>query len=134
MKRIVVLLFCFMRCLQLASQNSPDVLQYDFTIKLSDRHDTIHGEARLRFINKKAPVVLFDLASQQANGKGMQVTGIFRDNISKNKLEYTHNNDRLEINLPTDNRDTQDVFIQYKGIPADGLIISKNKYGQRTFF
>ena len=30
--------------------------------------------------------------------------------------------------------DTSTFFIRYKGIPADGLIISKNQYGSRTFF
>src|SRR5688572_28238712 len=134
MKKTRLLVLGFLCCFQLASQTVPDVLQYDFTTTLSDKHDTLYGEARIRFLNKKAPTVLFDLASQQTNGKGMRVTGIFRDNISKSKLEYSHINDRLEIKLPTDNRDTQDVFIQYRGIPADGLIISKNKYGQRTFF
>ena len=84
MKKTRLLVLGFLLCLQLASQNSVDVLQYDFSITLSDKHDTVIGEARIRFINKKSPAVVFDLASQHPNGKGMQVTGIFRDNISKN--------------------------------------------------
>lgn len=30
--------------------------------------------------------------------------------------------------------DTTTCVISYSGIPADGLIISKNQYGSRTFF
>ena len=51
-------------------------------------------------------------------------------------LLFTHENDKIKIKLPrkllVDEKDT--IAIEYKGIPSDGLIISKNKYGKRTFF
>ena len=45
-------------------------------------------------------------------------------------------NDSLVISLkkPAAKNETRTFEIVYQGIPADGLIISKNKYGDRTFF
>ena len=42
----------------------------------------------------------------------------------------------MEINLasPSVKDEIKKFTINYSGIPSDGLIISKNKYGDRTFF
>jgi aminopeptidase N len=52
------------------------------------------------------------------------------------QLKYSHDNDRLKINLPskTNSGDQLDFLIRYSGIPTDGFVISKNKFGERTFF
>ena len=57
--------------------------------------------------------------------------------VSEGKtLAYTHENDALTIQLPTpaivDQRSSYTVI--YKGVPATGLKIANNKYGDRTFF
>ena len=58
-------------------------------------------------------------------------------------LVFQHKNDRLKIsigqrltNLPTGQAGNEQLTfeITYKGIPQDGLIIGKNKYGDRGFF
>jgi aminopeptidase N len=109
-----------------------DVLHYQYIITLNDNNDSIQGSATIRFINKPSSLVSFDLASIRS-GKGMLVTGVFWDPISRNPAEFKHNNEKLII-TPRPSSDTTTVYIHYKGIPSDGLIISKNKYGHRTFF
>jgi aminopeptidase N len=51
-------------------------------------------------------------------------------------LSYTHSGDVLSIVLKESLQKgkSYDISIRYSGIPADGLIISKNKFGHRTFF
>lgn len=64
-----------------------------------------------------------------------QLTWISLDeNGTESPLDYLHQNDRILIHRPLSKNDTVRVHIQYKGVPKDGLIISKNKYGHRTFF
>jgi aminopeptidase N len=49
----------------------------------------------------------------------------------------SHSNDVLSfprLNPAKNANDTEIVTIYYHGVPDDGLVISKNKYGQRTFF
>ena len=38
------------------------------------------------------------------------------------------------LDSPASAGSTVELFMTYSGIPADGLIISKNKFGNRTFF
>ena len=47
---------------------------------------------------------------------------------------FKQENDKLIIPSKFNIDDTAEVIINYRGIPADGLIISKNKFGKRTFF
>ena len=51
-------------------------------------------------------------------------------------VNYTHEKDALLIPLPSLSKKDQRLqfVITYHGIPATGLIIDDNKYGDRTFF
>jgi hypothetical protein len=51
-------------------------------------------------------------------------------------FSFTHARDTLFISLPQDvpAKTVKTIAVTYAGIPADGLIISKNKWGERTFF
>ena len=108
-----------------------DVLNYSFSLQLSDASDTIVGKAsiKIRFLTNTDQLKL-DLTSTE-KGKGMIVTAVTRD---LNQLSFVHENDKLAIPLNQNSGDTTSLVIYYKGIPADGLIIAKNKYGHRTFF
>ena len=115
------------------SQNNIDVLHYKFNIGLNDVNDTIHGvaEIKVKFINPSS-MVDFDLTKAKANSKGMTVMNI-------EGYEYTsriHENNKLHIRLPKryNTGDTITFVISYSGIPTDGLIISKTKFGHRSFF
>ena len=56
--------------------------------------------------------------------------------VNDSKLSYEQKDNRLIIHLitPSKKDEIRTYEISYSGIPADGLIISKNKYGDRTFF
>ncbi|MGC4020445.1 MAG: M1 family metallopeptidase [Cyclobacteriaceae bacterium] len=56
--------------------------------------------------------------------------------LNGTKLNFSHLNDRLKINLKAPSKVNENLIfkIVYKGEPADGLIIGKNKYGDRGFF
>jgi len=117
-------------------QSKVDVLDYKFSIELNDKNDTIYGAAqiKLRLLNK--PTIIIDLALQnRSNGKGMIVDSINRGREVR-YIEYP-GGQRIGLQFSDKNLrhdDTLDLTIFYHGVPEDGLIISKNKYGRRTFF
>ncbi|MGZ3938055.1 MAG: M1 family aminopeptidase [Flavisolibacter sp.] len=113
-----------------------DVLHYTFTIDLNDKTDTIDCSATITFVNnKRQSKVFFDLANVNADGKGMRVESVIEENAEWGRLETRQEEDKLFITLNNNlQKDTERVTIFYKGVPRDGLIISKNKYGDRTFF
>ncbi len=115
------------------AQSKVDVLHYKYSIELNDNTDTIYGQAeiKLKFIRAVSSFKL-DLILQNDKGKGMKVDGITGPGIRG----FVRQGDSLEIILfyPVSMNDTASFIVTYHGIPSDGLIISKNKYGQRTFF
>lgn len=128
---------CLIFCLNsLFAQSTIDVLHYKFEINLSDQSDTLNGKAEIRFVitqwNKS---VSFDLTNLNSNGKGMIVTKADFDSPTL-QTSFQQQNDKLTITplFSYKQGDTLDAVITYKGIPSDGLIIGKNKYGNRTFF
>lgn len=111
-----------------------DVRHYDFRIELNDTTNVVRGEATVTILFKR-PVTDFelDLVNQKVAGMGMKITRIM---LNKTSLKYTHQNDRVKITLPAIAKtgDVLSFIIDYGGTPQDGLIISKNKFGDRTFF
>lgn len=118
-----------------AKAQNIDAIHYKYTIIVSDTTDTIYGQAKITAIALK-PLQRFtiNLGSLQESGKGMQVENIF--DTYKRSLLFSFTNDTIHISLHNKiNKGDSVLFtIEYKGIPPDGLIISKNKYGHRTFF
>jgi aminopeptidase N len=118
------------------AQSNIDVLHYKFEIELNDQTDTIYGKTTIIFISKDSiSFSAFDLANRYKS-KGMILTG--GSMIKGNSLiaKISHEKDKLiyyyqKTLLPDD---TIKISVSYKGIPSDGLIISKNKFGDRTFF
>ena len=114
-----------------------DVIDYVFKIELSDTTDEIIGEATIdvRFLADGIGSLRLDLvnATKDLDGKGMTVSRVMRDG---KPVEYRHENDAVSIKLPAAVKADQRVqfTITYKGIPATGLKIANNKYGDRTFF
>ncbi|MEI9921254.1 MAG: M1 family metallopeptidase [Bacteroidota bacterium] len=112
---------------------NPDisVSHYIFKLELSDTSDEIAGEASVT-VKFKKPVTSFDLnlIGKAEGTTGMEVTSV---TLSGKPVEYTFKNNLISIK-PTGANDEQTFVIAYKGIPADGLIISKNKFGDRSFF
>jgi len=115
-------------------QNSNiDIQSYTNSIIVNDTSDVIIGETDINILFKE-PMTSFsvDLINKNAEGKGMTVTKVLKN---ENKVSFTQSNNKLAINdtiSATGQKSTYNIY--YSGIPADGLIISKNKYGDRTFF
>lgn len=121
--------------IQLNAQRHIDVLHYKYSLNLNDANDNIEGRATITLVskNKDLPVIL-DLTNVK-NGKGMVVSEIRTGRSGFKGIDYTHENDKLIISQSSFTiSDTVTLKIYYKGIPADGLIISKNKFDKRTFF
>lgn len=133
---LVYLLFCQSLFAQQNTLYNPsiDVQHYVFQAQVSDANDSLKGKALItvRF-TEKVKTVSFDLANVNDTGRGMLITAI----KEKGKpLSFTHQKDVFHITL-ADSAAVGMVstfVVEYKGIPADGLIISKNKFGRRTFF
>lgn len=113
--------------------NSIDVQHYRFNLTLKDDTDRIEGLAEITLRFKQAGnSFMLDLTNVKA-GKGMEVSAVSSNNTA---LKFSHGNDHLSITLPTTipAGESITVSVQYAGIPADGLIIDANKFGDRTFF
>ena len=111
-----------------------DVLRYDFELTLSDTTDEIKGKATIQLqLLKASASVRLDLVAVGASKKGMKVKEVLSSGKS---LDFKHAGESLEI-LFVENQPASTEFkleIVYAGIPADGLIISKNEEDGRSFF
>ncbi|QJD78402.1 M1 family metallopeptidase [Spirosoma rhododendri] len=120
------------------AQPGVDVLNYDFSLTLSDSTNRISGETRIRFTRADdRQTVWFDLISQKADSTRPDATGmrVRRVTLANGKAApFSQRNDRVFVNLPAAPNQPTELTIQYAGIPERGLIISRNKFGDRTFF
>lgn len=68
-----------------------------------------------------------------SGGKGMTVTAVSADGQA---LTFAHDNDRVRVTLPRAFKpgDEWSFTLTYHGVPATGVLIGKNKYGDREFF
>lgn len=117
----------------LSQNHSIDVQHYRFNLTLNDTTDQIDGRADISFIPlENASQVFFDLIDRDKD-KGMQVAKV--ESYHK-KLIFTQKKDRIYIHFDESitKGEQQEISVYYRGIPADGLIIDTNKFGQRTFF
>lgn len=122
------------------TQPGVDVQHYAFSLTLSDSTNQIKGETTIRFTRADdRQTVWFDLISYKGdtttadNGAtGMRVRSVFLPDGKA--VPFSQQNDRVFINLPAAPNQPTEVVIRYEGTPARGLIISQNKFGERTFF
>jgi aminopeptidase N len=137
-------LFCFyllLTLLPVLSANdaynrniNTDVFHYDFELTICDSSNCIEGRTVIKIIfTEKSSSVSFDLANINSDGKGMLVKNVL---INGENTSWKHESERLIVNFNNaiNQNDTVDIVIEYSGVPADGLIISENKFGKRTFF
>ncbi len=109
-----------------------DVLHYIFKLNLFDSTDVVTGEASITIAFKKAMQEFeLDLVSSTNGNTGMKITSITEN---KKPIAYSHQNNRIKISRAIAAGDQYTFVVSYSGIPQDGLIIGKNKYGDRTFF
>ena len=72
-------------------------------------------------------------ANQTTTPAGMTVTSVTADGAP---VTYTHRNDRLRISVPRPSKagESWTFTVSYHGMPATGLQIGNNRYGDRGFF
>ena len=111
-----------------------DVQNYAFSITINDTNNIIFGNAAISLnFTGKVSEITFDLKNVNSSGKGMTVDSV---NFSRGEVKWTHYGNKLTITPDTivPPGITGIVKVKYHGIPSDGLIISNNKYKNRTFF
>ncbi len=137
--KYLIVLFLFIIQISINAQRSVDVNPIDvkhylFELTVNDSTNVIEGTATISLKIKKIEKEFYlDLSSLDKSNKGMHVVQI----TNKNKqVSFQHKNDQIKIQIPSGilNDSLQVYKIEYQGIPIDGLIISNNKYGDRTFF
>jgi aminopeptidase N len=133
--RLSFLFFLLLGCLSLRAQNqfpAIDVQHYRFAIQLNDANDTLKGQAKVRIkFLKNVNEFQLNLVKTNSKGKGMLVTGVMEDDKI---IPFMQDSDVMNIRAIAKENSTHSYTIAYQGIPADGLIISTNKFGHRTFF
>ena len=109
-----------------------DVQHYNFAITLGDESDTVKGEAtvEIKFLDDLNAFQL-NLVKANSKGKGMLVSKITCDGTN---LVFRQDSNAVNINIQAKKNSVRNFIITYQGVPADGLIISKNEFGHRTFF
>src|SRR5262245_8237495 len=65
-------------------------------------------------------------------GKGMTVTAV---KAGEQALSFTHENDRVRVTLPHAFKPGErfSFTLNYHGVPATGILVAPNKYGDRSF-
>ncbi len=135
MKKELLILFLTGSFFVVGAQSKIDVLHYKYSIEVNDNNDTVFGQAeiKLKFLTSVSSIRL-DIVTQNDKGRGMKVDKISGPGIRG----FAKSPDSVTIfflpNIPFGTSDTATLLVTYHGIPSDGLIISKNKYGHRTFF
>jgi len=112
---------------------SYDVLSYHLAIQLCDSSDEIRVEQQIQAVLKNSANNLsFDLRTIDQKGKGMIVQSVQLDG---RLVDFKHEKNKLNLSgINKQETDTVLIRLSFSGIPADGLIIGKNKFGNRTFF
>ncbi|HEY8784819.1 MAG TPA: M1 family metallopeptidase [Mucilaginibacter sp.] len=130
--RFLIILFY---CLPLKAQvpfPAINVQHYNFAIQLNDTNDTIKGQATVtvKFL-KDVNDFQLNLVKTNSEGKGMLVSAVSEE--GKN-VPFFQDSDVINIKTSARKNSLHSFTIAYQGIPADGLVISTNKFGHRTFF
>jgi aminopeptidase N len=71
-------------------------------------------------------------APPPTGGKGMTVTAV---RAGDQTLSYQHENDRVRVTLPRTFKvgEKFSFTVDYHGVPATGILVANNKYGDRSF-
>ncbi|RYZ98029.1 MAG: M1 family peptidase [Sphingobacteriaceae bacterium] len=128
---IIMLLYILPVAAQVSS-SAIDVQGYKFNLVLTDADNSIKGKATISvFLLQNTETVQFDLVKKGGTGTGMTVSSVTENG---KLLRFEHEGEILKIYTPVKAKSTHSYTVNYSGVPADGLIISTNKFGDRTFF
>lgn len=109
-----------------------DVQHYNFALQLTDVDNNIKGQATVdvKFL-KNTSAFNLDLVKKNSEGKGMQVSSVTENG---KKVKFVQDTGAVKIYTNAKIGSLHSYKVSYAGIPADGLIISTNNFGHRTFF
>ncbi|MCH2224457.1 MAG: M1 family metallopeptidase [Crocinitomicaceae bacterium] len=116
-----------------AQQTEIDIINYDITLHVNDSTDEIIVQERIS-VEFLSNCHQFHLNLDNKDSLGMTIS---EKGITENgtPIQYRHLNDTLFIRPKHGQKGKKAVYqFQYSGIPSNGLIIGKNKFGKRTFF
>jgi len=141
MKTLYNLTFLFfLTSITLYSQNykeqlsSINIEHYKLAIEVNDENNNINALMAISMRFKKN-IKTFDLdfvEQDSLTGKGMKIDSVFQNNIP---IDFLHQNNKLTISPKHIFQNLTYTFtIKYSGIPKTGLIITNNKFGDRTIF
>ncbi len=132
---ISLLLFSGLFADEYARNKAIDIIHYKFQINLFDNSNEIKGitEITVSFKENGVDRFIVDLIGMKDTSYGMTVSSIDSENED---IKFQHENDKLVLflNKSQSKNNTQTFRIHYSGIPEDGLVISENKFGDKTFF
>ncbi len=108
-----------------------DVQKYTLSIRVSDTSDIIYGTTQIDLLFKQpGDRFILDFAGE-GDASGMQVDSVTMTGLAG----WVHRHDSLIIrSAPLAAGDQRICTVVYHGTPRDGLIISRNMYGEKTFF
>lgn len=114
--------------------NTIDIQHYKLAISVNDTTNSIDAtmSVKLKF-KKTVNEFQLDLVKKDTiSNLGMVIDSIYQNNV---KVNFSHTNDNLIIEPKHPFPGIEYTYIiKYHGIPKDGLIISENLHGDRTFF
>jgi aminopeptidase N len=114
-----------------------DVQHYRFALQLQDETDEIRGVAMIQITFKEAVDSFYlDLVAKTNTKETGMVVSRVNEGESLDQQSFRHSGQRLwlypqETVAPGDSRT---FYVFYQGVPGDGLIIDRDRYGDRTFF
>ncbi|MGL1888315.1 MAG: M1 family metallopeptidase [Reichenbachiella sp.] len=101
-----------------------DVLSYRFEVYLNDSSDFVKVATQIELVAYTDRLV-FGLDND------MQVDEVL---LNGEKVTFSHEQDQLKVASASISNDTLVMEVVCMGQPSNGLYISSNKYGKRTFF
>ena len=139
MKRFITAYCLFFSAALNAQTNAPltqfDITSYSVNIDFVDEYDTLDVGVivRYRLVNPNCKEINLSLVGlNPQTGTGMKVSHVTCSSLGGN-IPFRQTKDELIIPAQTD-PDKQWFYVHYRGAAADGIIIGKNKFGDRTFF
>ncbi|MDW3651267.1 MAG: M1 family metallopeptidase [Bacteroidia bacterium] len=133
---LIILSFCLLNSAKAQTKWLPDpgidIQHYSFSLEFFDEADALFGKAQI-FLEREPTIgtLKLDLIKKTNGTTGMQLKAV---TYLSSPLTYTYENDVIKVDLPENFDSANPIEIEYEGVPADGMIISKNKHGDRTFF
>ena len=132
MKWLSIILVFVLHCSRPASAQDFSIKHYSFHIQVFENSDSIKAKAILDIQKSQGIENIFLDFKNGRNEKPLKVKYV-RNNNTNRFVKFTHKDDLLKIILPASDTACK-IEIAYSGMPENGLIITQNMYGDKTWF